>query len=58
MSPLLVEIFSEFVELSLEIDGIPKEDLVEILSPNSSDKALDEGMGDGRVGECLDLVEA
>lgn len=44
-------------ELAFEIDGIPKQRLVEKLAPDRPNEALDKGMGRRRVRNRLALIE-
>ena len=50
MDAVLVVIISELRQLSLQIQRIPEERLVETLSPHGAYQAFDERMRDGRVG--------
>ena len=56
MRPLTVEVLSEFRQLALKVDGIPEEDLIEMLSPDGTDESLHEGMRQRDVWHCLDLI--
>ena len=57
MRPLFIEVDPEFIEFALEVDRIPKEDLVEILSPDGADETPDEGMRQRNVWHGFELVD-
>ncbi len=49
MRSLLIEIYPEFIELALEIDCIPEEDLVKVLPTYGANQPLDERMRHGNT---------
>ena len=54
---ILVEVRSELGQLSLQIQGIPEQDVVKALTTNRADQALHERMGYRRVRDGLDLLD-
>ena len=57
MGALLIKIDSKLVELALQVDGVPEEYLVEILSPNRANEALNERMRQRHIWNGFDLVD-
>lgn len=55
MAPVLVIVVAIGKELALKIDPIPKEQLIEILAPQRTDKTFDERMRLRHKGNSLDL---
>lgn len=57
MNAMGVVVGSEFIELSLQVGRVPEKCAVQQLAPNRADQALDEWMGDRRIGDRLDLLD-
>ena len=51
MNALGVVVGSEFIELSRQVGRVPEKCAVKQLVPNRTDQALDEWMGDRRIGD-------
>jgi hypothetical protein len=55
MRAMLVEVGSEIEQLVFEICACPEQRAIQILPPYRSDQPFHEGMGQGNVGDGLDL---
>lgn len=52
-----VVIIPELLEFSLQVRGIPKQEMIEIFAADRSDEPFDEGVGDGQVGYRLNFFD-
>ena len=57
VNAIFVVIDFELFQLSLQIDCVPDEHVIEKLSPNRPDQPFHERMGDGDVRDRLDLFD-
>ena len=57
MNAMRIVIGFEFIELSRQVGRVPEKRAVKQLAPNRTDQALDEWMGDRRIGDGLDLLD-
>jgi hypothetical protein len=53
----LVVVGGESIQLAMEVEAIPEEDLVEILAPKGTDQPLDERMRARHEGDALDFLD-
>jgi hypothetical protein len=53
----LVVVGGEAIQLSMEVEAVPEEGLIEILTPKSSDKALDERVRARYEGDRLEFLD-
>ena len=51
MNALGVVVGSEFIKLSRQVGSVPEKFAVKQLAPNRADQALDEWMGNRRIGD-------
>ncbi|MHB8348183.1 MAG: hypothetical protein ACYDHM_13615 [Acidiferrobacterales bacterium] len=58
MEALSVVIIPEFLKLPLQVRDIPEQRLIGILTPDRPNPAFTVGMGNGRVGNGLDFLNA
>ena len=52
-----VVIIREFVQLAHQVDGVPEECPIKVLTPDGSDQPFDERMRDRSIGDRLDLLD-
>ena len=52
-----VVIIPEFAQLAHQVDGVPEEGQIKVLTPNSSDQPFDKRMGNRSVRDRLDLLD-
>ena len=57
MNALGVVVGSEFIELSRQVGRVPEERAVQQLASNRADQALDERMGNRRIGHRLNRFD-
>jgi len=55
--PPLVVVGGESIQLTMKVEAIPEEGLVEILAPKGSDEPLDERMRARREGDRLEFLD-
>ena len=51
-----IVIDSEFFQLPCQIDGIPEENTIKVLTPNRADQSFNERMENRNVRDRLDLL--
>ena len=57
MATAAIVISLEIVQLSRQIDRIPKEHTIKILAPNGSDQPFNERVGNWDIWNRLDLID-
>ena len=57
MDPVAVVIVLKRIQLPLQIEGIPEQDMIEILAPDGSDQPFDKRMRNGHVGYRFNLLD-
>ena len=57
MYPKRIVVIAEFVQLTIQVDGVPEEHAIKIFSANRADQPFDERMRDRDVGNRFDLID-
>lgn len=56
MNATVVIVFLKYAQLFLQVNSVPEQRLVNKLTANRADQALNKGMGNGCIGNVLDGV--